>query len=117
MVKNILALTRNGLADWLVQRVSAVIIALYLIFLLGYLLFSGPISYGDWHHLFSHTAMRLFTFLFVLSLVGHAWVGLWTILTDYIKCPVLRATLQVLIILGLLSCLFWGMAIIWGLSV
>ena len=115
MVRSSTNLTRNGLTDWLVQRVSAVVIAAYLLFLLGFLVLHSTVSYELWFALLSNTAMRVFSLLFVLSLIAHAWVGMWTVVGDYIKCSLLRGTLQIIIILSLLACLCWGITIIWGL--
>ena len=114
MVTQSTNLTRNGLTDWLVQRISSVIVAAYVIFLLGYLLCHSTLSFEQWSHLFSHTAMRVFSILFILSLIAHAWVGIWTVLTDYVKCACLRGGLQVIVILSLLAFLIWGVMIIWS---
>ena len=55
--------------------------------------------------------MRLFTLLAILALVGHAWVGMWTVLTDYVKASGLRFVLQSAMILAVLVYLFWGVMI------
>ena len=55
--------------------------------------------------------MRLFTLLMILALVGHAWVGMWTVLTDYVKSNGLRFVLQSAMILAVLVYLFWGVMI------
>lgn len=115
MVGSVTSLTRSGLRDWLIQRITAVILAIYAIFLMGYLVCHSPLSYEVWHGLFTCEAMRVFTFLALLSVVYHTWVGIWTVLTDYIKCPCLRLTLQVLVVLALIGYLVWGVDIVWGL--
>lgn len=114
MVGSVTSLTRNGLRDWLIQRVSAVILALYVLCLLGYSLTHAPLTYADWQGLFSQKLMKVFSVLAALSLFYHSWVGVWTVLTDYIKCSCLRLTLTVLVITALLGYLVWGIAIIWG---
>lgn len=114
-VSTVTNLTRSGIADWLVQRVSAVILAAYLVFITVFLLTHSPVDYATWKDLFSHLPMRLFSLLALLALLGHAWVGLWTIFTDYIKCTVLRGTIQILIILGLIAALAWGIQTLWSL--
>lgn len=108
MVEKITSLTGNGMHDWLIQRVTAVLLAAYTLFLIGYLMLHSPLQYADWHALFSHVFMRIFTFLSLLSVVYHTWIGMWTIFTDYLKCPWLRLTLQILVILVLIGCLVWG---------
>ena len=84
MVTNVTNFSRSGLYDWMAQRVSAVVLAAYFLFLLGYLLFNPGLTYADWHGLFSHTVMRIFSLLALVALSVHAWVGMWTISTDYL---------------------------------
>lgn len=115
MVAGVLSLTRNGLRDWIVQRVSAVILGLYVIVLLGFFLFHPQVTFIQWINFFHYPVMRIFNVLALLSLIAHAWVGIWTVLTDYIKPLWLRFSLQVLLVLALASYLFWGFEIIWGI--
>ena len=114
-VKKITNLGRSGLSDWLIQRVSACIMAIYLIFMTGFFLSHSTIDYATWAALFSHPAMRIFSLLCLLSLLAHAWIGIWTILTDYIKCAVARGTIQILIIIAFIACLAWGIQTLWSL--
>lgn len=115
MVNNVTSLTQSGLRDWLVQRTSAIILGLYGIFLFAFLLLNKPLTFDVWHSLFSNNLMKLFTLLALLSLVLHAWVGIWTVFTDYIKPPLLRLTLQILMILSLICYFVWGIVILWGI--
>ena len=59
--------------------------------------------------------IRIFTLLAVLSLAAHAWIGLWTVGTDYIKATAVRIAYQSLVILILLALLLWTVQIIWRL--
>ena len=97
MVRSATSYSANGLRDWLVQRVSAVVLAIYSIFLIGFFVLHSPVTYAAWSALFAHTWMKVFTLLTLASLVMHAWVGVWTILTDYIKLPCLRVFLRYLL--------------------
>ena len=54
MVTSVTNLSRSGLYDWMAQRVSAVVLAAYFIFLIGYLVANPGIGYEQWHGLFSH---------------------------------------------------------------
>jgi succinate dehydrogenase / fumarate reductase membrane anchor subunit len=114
-IKNITSTTGSGMRDWLIQRVTAVLLTAYTLFLVGYLALHTPLQYASWQHLFQCTAVRIFTFLTLLGVVYHTWIGMWTVFTDYLKCPCLRVTLQVLTVLALLGCLVWGVIIVWGL--
>lgn len=115
-LSNVTSLSGNGLRDWLIQRITSVIIAAYIIFLLIFFISHRPLDFLVWQGLFSHLSMRLFSSLFLLSLFWHAWIGMWTIVTDYIKSTVLRLTIEVVIIVALLLYLVWGLAIFWGTS-
>lgn len=100
-------LTRNGFGDWLIQRLSALILLVFILWMLGLFVFSSQFSYDVWHGYFSHIAMKTFTFVALLALLGHIWVGLWTIITDYIKSVYLQLTLYALLILFILIVFFW----------
>lgn len=108
MVTNITALSRTGLSDWLIQRVSAVIVGSYVIFVLGFFLLNQPVTFVQWYELFASLAMRIYTLLTLIALLAHTWIGMWTILTDYIKPVWLRLLAEIGIILALFVYLFWG---------
>jgi len=114
MVNSTTSLTKSGLKDWFIQRVSAVILIIYTLFLLGFAIKHTPLNYVDWSMLFAHTWMKVFTLLALLSLIGHAWVGIWTILTDYVKCSFARAVLMVIFLLAFLTYVIWCVTILWG---
>lgn len=114
MVKSVLAVNHQGLRDWIVQRVSALIMAAYSIPLIIYLISHASLTYAEWHYLFSLTWFKVATLLFLISLVYHAWIGMWTIFTDYIKPFALRCFLHTVVFLGLAAFLFWGIMILWG---
>jgi succinate dehydrogenase / fumarate reductase, membrane anchor subunit len=105
--------SHRGLRDWLVQRVTAVLIGAYAIFILTYLMTQSSLSFLKWHGLFHSTSMKIFTFMTLLAVIWHAWIGLWTVLTDYVKPKGLRMALELVIVLLLLGYLSWGFEILW----
>lgn len=113
MVKSVTNYGRNGLSDWLVQRVSALIIGIYFVYLMGFFLCHPHLEYEVWQRLFAHSFMKISTVLVILAVCAHAWIGLWTVFTDYIKCSRLRALLEVLLILLLLTYVIWGISLLW----
>ncbi|UZJ45730.1 succinate dehydrogenase, hydrophobic membrane anchor protein [Marinimicrobium sp. C6131] len=121
MVTAVTNLGRSGLYDWLIQRVSAVIMAIYTVFIVAYMLITPELSFEQWQGLFGQLWMRVFTLMTLLSIVAHAWIGLWAVLTDYItermmggKALVLRLLAQVLLAVVAVTYTLWGVEIIWG---
>jgi len=112
MVTNVTSLGRSGLSDWLIQRVSAVIIAAYFLVIMGFLLSHNGLDYLTWKCFISSTPMKIFSLLMLLALVGHAWVGLWTISTDYIKPMVLRLAFQLICLVANLAYFIWAVDIL-----
>jgi succinate dehydrogenase / fumarate reductase, membrane anchor subunit len=104
-----------GLRDWLSQRATALLMALFTLALIAQVLFGGSLGYDRWASIFSAQWMRLFTFVVILSLLWHAWVGMRDIWMDYVKPVVLRLALQVLTIAWLVGCAGWAVQVLWRL--
>jgi succinate dehydrogenase / fumarate reductase membrane anchor subunit len=114
MVKTILSVSHQGLRDWAIQRVSAILMTIYTIGLVSYFILTPELSFYQWHELFAQSWMKIATILFLLCILSHAWVGIWTVYTDYVKSFVLRSILQVTILLMLSACFIWGILIVWS---
>jgi succinate dehydrogenase / fumarate reductase membrane anchor subunit len=114
MVSDITSLTGNGLKDWLIQRVTAIFFAIYVLYLFGYFLWHPQLQYSEWQALFHGSVFRIATGIALLALTLHAWIGIWTVTTDYMKCTAVRLSVQMLVALGLLSQFIWGLMIVWG---
>jgi succinate dehydrogenase / fumarate reductase membrane anchor subunit len=103
-----------GLKDWLLQRLTAVVIAAWTVVLLAVALWQGGFDYALWTALFANAAFRVFTFLFMVSLLYHAWIGVRDIFMDYIKPVGVRLALQFLAAAALIAYLGWTIQILWG---
>lgn len=114
MVTNITSFGRSGLSDWLMQRVTAVILLAYTLFMLGFFLGNSNLDYLTWVSLFQGTWMRIFSLLALLSLAAHAWIGLWTVSTDYMKATSVRLVFQAVVALALFAYVVWGVQLLWG---
>lgn len=114
MVRNVTSLGRSGLSDWLMQRFSAIVLALYSLFILGVLLFNPGMDYQQWSGLFAQEWVKIFSLLAMLSVVVHAWIGLWTVGTDYLPKVWLRLVYQSLVLLVLFVYLLATVRALWG---
>jgi succinate dehydrogenase / fumarate reductase membrane anchor subunit len=102
-----------GLRDWLAQRITAGIMAIYTVIVLAALLWGAPITYKVWKDLFTQGWMRVATLIFAASLAWHMWVGVRDILMDYVKPDGLRLALQVAVLLTIAAYLGWTVQILW----
>lgn len=114
MVRNILSLTSSGLKDWLIQRFTALIIAIYTVIMLGYFISHPQLQFDIWQAFFSHGVIKIMSFLVLFSILLHAWQGMWTVFTDYIKNATVRLILEMIIVIVFFGCLVWGAEILWG---
>ena len=113
MTNRIVTGARYGLNDWLAQRITAVIMAVYTVIAVSVLLSGHPITYAVWRDLFAQGWMRVATLLFMASLAWHAWVGVRDILMDYIKPAGLRLALEVMVLLTIAAYVGWTIQILW----
>jgi succinate dehydrogenase membrane anchor subunit len=120
MVTNVTSFGRSGLSDFVVQRVSAVVIALYALCLAGFFVLHPHPQWAALVGFFSTVAMRMFSTLALLATAAHAWIGMWTIGTDYVRphyfgkhATVFRITYQFGCLLLLFVYVLWGLQIFW----
>ena len=117
-MKSATGLTGSGLRDWVVQRISAVVLLAYFIVIMAYLLCGTDAGYEGWTAFMLSTPMKVFSLVALLSLIGHAWVGMWTVFTDYItpqslgsSAGAVRLLLQSAMIIALIAYVVWGFMI------
>lgn len=122
MVTSVTSLGKNGLYDWIIQRATAVILGVYFLCLMGFFLMNSDVSFQQWHNYMTSTFMRVFTLIALFSMAAHAWVGLWTVSTDYLTSrqmgttgTVLRIAVQCLCGLATIVYVVWGVQILWGI--
>jgi succinate dehydrogenase / fumarate reductase membrane anchor subunit len=120
MVTNVTSLTRSGLSDFVVQRISAVIMALYAACVVGWLLINPHPTYEAVVAYFDHPGMRMFSTLTVLATAAHAWIGMWTVGTDYIRphyfgrhATAFRLVYQYTCLFVLFGYVAWAIQIFW----
>ena len=103
-----------GLRDWLAQRVTPIVMALFTLLFLVTLIAAPKTDFSSWRLLFAPQWMKLATLVFLVSLYLHAWIGVRNIFMDYIKSSVLRLVLYVLAIAWLVACSGWSVQILWS---
>ncbi len=115
MINRIVVGAHYGLKDWIAQRATAVVMAVYSAIIGAALLVLRPNTFEAWRALFGHGFIKFLTFLFFVSLFYHAWIGVRDIWMDYVKPTGLRLSLHVLTILALVGYTAWAAAILWRL--
>ena len=104
-----------GLRDWLSQRVTAALMALFTLALIVQVLMPGPMGYDKWAAIFSQQWMKVLTFVVIVALLVHVWVGVRDILMDYVKGVGVKLALQVATIVWLVGCAGWAVQVLWRL--
>ena len=111
--KRVVVGAHYGLRDWLVQRATAVLMALFTVILVIQVLLPGEMSYDKWSGIFAHQWMKVLTFVVIASILWHAWVGVRDVLMDYVTQLAPRLVLQVAAIAWLVGCAGWALQVLW----
>ncbi|CAN5530117.1 succinate dehydrogenase, hydrophobic membrane anchor protein [soil metagenome] len=112
--KRIVVGAHYGLRDWLSQRITGALMALFTVILLAQVLFSrGPIGYDKWAGIFSSQWMKVLTFAVIVSLLYHVWVGMRDIWMDYVQPVGIRLACQIFTIVWLVGCAGWAIQVLW----
>lgn len=114
MVTNEASIKRNGVQDFVSLRATAVIILAYSLFIGWFFATTDSITYDVWSSLFSGLAMKVFTFAALVAVMIHVRIGLWQVLTDYVKAAGLRAVLQYVLNIIAFGYVAVGLFVLWG---
>ena len=112
--KRIVVGAHYGLRDWLSQRVTGCLMALFTVILVIECLMPGEMSYQKWAGIFAPQWMKVLTFVVIASILYHVWVGMRDIWMDYVKPVGLRLTLQIATLLWLIACAGYAVQILWS---
>ena len=113
--KRIVTGAHYGMRDWLSQRVTAALMALFTVIVLVQVLLPGPLGYDKWAGIFAAQWMKVLTFVVIVSLLVHVWVVVRDIWMDYVKPVGLRLVLQVATLVWLVGCAGWALQVLWRL--
>lgn len=129
MVTNAASVGRSGVHDFILIRTSAIILALYTLFIAYFFISTAEVTFAVWHGFFANMGVKIFTLLAIISLLIHAWIGVWQVLSDYVKPSFLRGVfhaaddvdpafvrgvLQFILTIVLLVYFVAGILIVWG---
>lgn len=111
----------SGVRDWVIQRLSAVVLGIYSVFIVVTLLTRPELDFNAWKALFDNPIMKVFSLAALISVCAHSWIGMWTVTTDYLT-PIqlgsfassVRLIAQGLILILISGYLLWGIYILWG---
>ena len=107
MVSNASALGRNGVHDFILVRATAIVLTLYIIYMIGFFATSGTLTWEIWSGFFGSAFTKVFTLLALFSILIHAWI-------DYVKPLAIRLPLQLIIVVALLVYVIYGFVVVWG---
>ena len=113
--KRIVVGAHYGLRDWLSQRVTAALMALFTLLVIVQVLLPGELDYYKWSAIFSSQWMKTLTFVIIVSLLYHVWVGMRDVWMDYIKPVGVRLLLQIITVAWLVGCAGWAIQVLWRL--
>jgi succinate dehydrogenase / fumarate reductase membrane anchor subunit len=103
---------RSGLGEWVVQRVTAVYMLLYITDVMVLLVLSPVVSHSQWTSLSANLLFQVATLLFIYSMLIHAWLGLKSVMLDYVKPWRLRFLLYMLVAIILAGLGVWAFLVI-----
>jgi len=114
MVNVIASAGRNGVHDFILLRASAIILVLYTLLIAGFFVLTPSVTFDVWQAFFACMTVKVSTIIALLALLVHAKIGVWQVLSDYIKPAFLRGSLQFIFSVILLAYLVFGFLTVWG---
>ena len=114
MVSNASALGRNGVHDFILVRATAIVLTLYIIYMVGFFATSGELTYEVWIGFFASAFTKVFTLLALLESSFCGRYSMWQVLTDYVKPLAVRLILQLVIVVALVAYVLYGFVVVWG---
>lgn len=114
MVTNQATIKRDGVQDWVSLRATALIIMLFSIYISWFFVTTDTVTYDVWQGFFGSLTTKVFTLAALVSVMLHVRIGLWQVLTDYIKPAGLRAGLQYVLNIIAFVYVAVGLFVLWG---
>ena len=115
-------LRHRGVLEWVIQRLSAVLLGAYTVWILGFFITHPELNFESWRAVFESPLVRIFSFVTLIGLCAHMWIGMWTVITDYITplhlgnaAKSLQTICQLAIIALIIFYLIWGVFVFWSI--
>lgn len=102
----------TGLRPWMLQRVSAVYLGIYSVYLFWHFTLHAPADFISWQTWVAATPVSVGAALFFLALLLHVWIGLRDILMDYVRNTAARLIANALLLLTLSAWGLWALRIL-----
>ena len=99
----------HGLYSWIIQRLSAIYLAIYILYILQQWMFSSAGSYQQWKDWLANPFNGISMGVFIVTLLLHAWIGTRDILMDYVHGLALRLSLFAVVIFILMLSGIWAL--------
>ncbi|WP_019614160.1 succinate dehydrogenase, hydrophobic membrane anchor protein [Psychromonas ossibalaenae] len=113
MVKIAGTFGRSGVHDYILLRASAIVLLAYILYFVGFIA-SADLTYAVWTGFFSLTLTKVFSLFALIAMLVHAWIGIWQVLTDYVKNTLVRGFLQFSLTSAAFIYVISGFVILWG---
>jgi succinate dehydrogenase / fumarate reductase membrane anchor subunit len=114
MVINQASIKRDGVQDYVTIRASAAILSAFSLFMVYFFISTPEVTFEVWQGLFASIYMKAFTLLALLAFMMHVKIGLWQVLTDYVKPYKLRTSLQFILNVIAIAYVAIGLFVLWG---
>lgn len=110
--------SRSGTKEWVFQRVANFSICLWGVIFLTLLVCLDTssvdaVTFADWKNLFSPMWFKVYTSITLLLIGINSILAGWQIGTDYIKPVAVNKLYMLVVILGSLAYLVFGLYILW----
>ena len=122
MVKKLNYLRHRGVLEWVIQRISAVLLALYSVGIISFLITHPNLDFESWNALHETQSVRVISLLTLLGLCAHMWIGMWTVITDYLtplhlgaSANTVKGLCQIVIITLIIFYAIWGTFVFWSI--
>lgn len=98
----------QGLRPWIVQRISAAFIALFMLYFAVAIVQFDTFDYDHWRNWLAMPVNNIAMALFIVAVLWHAWIGVRDVILDYVPPVVLRMVIYTLVMSVLVGSGLWG---------